>query len=165
MLVLVVLIVVALAFDFMNGFHDAANSIATVGSTRVLTPRAAVAWAAFFNFVAAFGFGVAVATTVGKGIVAPEVVDRAVIFAALVAAFLWDLITWRYGLPSSSSHALIAGLAGAGVAKAGFGVLLPAGLAEVGECIVVRPLGGSFLGVRCLLLILRPFCRSRPGRL
>src|SRR5213592_612797 len=97
MLILALLILVALAFDFMNGFHDAANSIATVVSTRVLTPRAAVAWAAFFNFVAAFGFGVAVATTVGKGIVAPEVVDRAVIFAALVAAFLWDLITCATG--------------------------------------------------------------------
>src|SRR6266566_371001 len=128
---IVLLILIALAFDFMNGFHDAANSIATVVSTRVLTPRMAVAWAAFFNFVAAFGFGVAVATTVGKGIVAPEVVDHAVIFAALVAAFLWDLITWHYGLPSSSSHALIAGLAGAGVAKAGVGVLLPAGLVMV----------------------------------
>ena len=105
MLVLVLLIVVALAFDFMNGFHDAANSIATVVSTRVLTPRMAVAWAAFFNFVAAFGFGVAVATTVGKGIVQPEVVDNAVICAGVSAAFVWDWITWRYALPSSSSHA------------------------------------------------------------
>src|SRR5213592_1060344 len=142
MLILALLILVALAFDFMNGFHDAANSIATVVSTRVLTPRAAVAWAAFFNFVAAFGFGVAVATTIGKGIVNPEVMDHAVIFAALVAAFLWDLITWHYGLPSSSSHALIAGLAGAGVAKAGFGVLLPAGLVKVVVFIVVSPLVG-----------------------
>src|SRR2546428_10281111 len=106
---IVLLILVALAFDFMNGFHDAANSIATVVSTRVLTPRMAVAWAAFFNFVAAFGFGVAVATTVGKGIVPPEGVDHAVIFAALVAAFLSDLITWDFGLPSSSSSALIPG--------------------------------------------------------
>src|ERR1051326_4696724 len=121
MLALVVLILVALAFDFMNGFHDAANSIAPVVSTRVLTPRAAVAWAAFFNFVAAFGFGVAVATTVGKGIVKPEVVDNGVIFAGVSAAFVWDWITWRYGLPSSSSHALIAGLAGAGAAKGGGG--------------------------------------------
>src|SRR2546428_12258579 len=102
MLVLVLLILVALAFDFMNGFHDAANSIATVVSTRVLTPRAAVAWAAFFNFVAAFGFGVAAATTVGEGIVAPAVVDRAVIFPALGAAFPWDLVTSRYRLPASS---------------------------------------------------------------
>src|SRR5258707_15894099 len=112
MLTLIGLIFVALAFDFMNGFHDAANSIATIVSTRVLTPRVAVAWAAFFNFVAAFGFGVAVATTIGKGIVAPEGIDNKGIFAALLAAFLWDVITWHYGLPSSSSHALIAGLAG-----------------------------------------------------
>src|SRR5436189_596981 len=159
---IVLLILVALAFDFMNGFHDAANSIATVGSTRVLTPRAAVAWAAFFNFVAAFGFGVAVATTVGKGIVAPEAVDRAVICAALVAAFLWDLITWRYGLPSSSSHALIAGLAGAGVAKAGVGVLLPAGLVKVVVFIVVSPLVGFFLGALFMVVIIRFVHRASP---
>src|SRR5499427_7250019 len=121
LLLVAFIIVVALAFDYINGFHDAANSIATVVSTRVLTPRQAVAWAAFFNFVAAFGFGVAVATTIGKGIVNPEVVDNRVIFAALSAAFLWDVITWHFGLPSSSSHALIAGMAGAGAAKGGFG--------------------------------------------
>jgi len=159
---IVLLILVALAFDFMNGFHDAANSIATVVSTRVLTPRMAVAWAAFFNFVAAFGFGVAVATTVGKGIVAPEVVDHAVIFAALVAAFLWDLITWHYGLPSSSSHALIAGLAGAGVAKAGVGVLLPAGLVKVVVFIVVSPLVGFFLGALFMVVIIRFVHRASP---
>src|SRR6058998_3170905 len=159
---IVLLILVALAFDFMNGFHDAANSIATVVSTRVLTPRMAVAWAAFFNFVAAFGFGVAVATTVGKGIVAPEAVDHAVIFAALVAAFLWDLITWRYGLPSSSSHALIAGLAGAGVAKAGVGVLLPAGLVKVVVFIVVSPLVGFFLGALFMVVIIRFVHRASP---
>src|SRR5213083_333047 len=151
---IVLLILVALAFDFMNGFHDAANSIATVVSTRVLTPRMAVAWAAFFNFVAAFGFGVAVATTVGKGIVAPEAVDRAVIFAALVAAFLWDLITWRYGLPSSSSHALIAGLAGAGAAKGGLGVLVPAGLIKVAIFIVVSPFVGFALGALFMVIAL-----------
>src|SRR5678809_1036643 len=134
------IIVVALAFDYINGFHDAANSIATVVSTRVLSPMQAVAWAAFFNFVAAFGFGVAVATTVGKGIVQPEIVDNAVIFAGLSAAFLWDVITWHYGLPSSSSHALIAGLAGAGVAKGGLGVLVPAGLIKVVVFIVVAPI-------------------------
>src|SRR5216117_2572618 len=159
---IVLLILVALAFDFMNGFHDAANSIATVVSTRVLTPRAAVAWAAFFNFVAAFGFGVAVATTVGKGIVAPEVVDHAVIFAALVGAFLWDLITWPYGLPSSSSHALIAGLAGAGIAKAGFGVLLPAGLVKVVVFIVVSPLVGFLLGALFMVVIVRFVHRASP---
>ena len=163
MLILVLLVLVALAFDFMNGFHDAANSIATIVSTRVLTPRVAVVWAAFFNFVAAFGFGVAVATTVGKGIVAPEAVDHAVIFAALVAAFLWDLITWRYGLPSSSSHALIAGLAGAGVAKAGFGVLLPAGLVKVVVFIVVSPLVGFLLGALFMLVIIRLVYRAAPA--
>jgi PiT family inorganic phosphate transporter len=163
MLVLVLLILVALAFDFMNGFHDAANSIATVVSTRVLTPRAAVAWAAFFNFVAAFGFGVAVATTVGKGIVQPDVVDNAVIFAALVAAFLWDLITWHYGLPSSSSHALIAGLAGAGVAKGGVGALVAAGLVKVVVFIVVSPLVGFVLGAALMVLTVRFVHRASPA--
>jgi PiT family inorganic phosphate transporter len=163
MLVLVLLILVALAFDFMNGFHDAANSIATIVSTRVLTPRAAVAWAAFFNFVAAFGFGVAVATTVGKGIVAPEVVDNAVIFAGLVAAFLWDLITWHYGLPSSSSHALIAGLAGAGVTKGGLAVLVPAGLIKVIVFIVVSPLVGFILGAALMLLTTQLVHRASPA--
>jgi PiT family inorganic phosphate transporter len=163
MLVLVFLIFVALAFDFMNGFHDAANSIATIVSTRVLTPRAAVAWAAFFNFVAAFGFGVAVATTVGKGIVEPEVVDRAVIFAALTSAFLWDLITWHYGLPSSSSHALIAGLAGAGVAKGGVGVLVPAGLIKVVVFIVVSPIVGFILGASLMLLMMHLVHRANPA--
>src|SRR5262244_2266195 len=128
MLSLVVLIVVvALVFDFINGFHDAANSIATVVSTRVLTPLQAVVWAAFFNFVAAFGFGVQVATTVGKGVVAAAVVDQWVILAGLIGAIVWDLITWVWGLPTSSSHALIGGFAGAGVAKAGFGSLVAAG--------------------------------------
>src|SRR2546425_8519510 len=120
---IVLLILVALAFDFMNGFHDAANSIATVVSTRVLTPRMAVAWAAFFNFVAAFGFGVSVATTVGKGVVDPKIVDHWVLLAGLIGAIVWDLVTWCWGLPTSSSHALIGGFAGAAVAKAGFGAL------------------------------------------
>src|SRR6059036_3360800 len=162
MLVLILLILVALAFDFMNGFHDAANSIATVVSTRVLTPRAAVAWATFFNFVAAFGFGVAVATTIGKGIVQPEVVDNSVIFSGLVAAFLWDLITWYYGLPSSSSHALIAGFAGAGVAKAGPGVLVVPGLVKVVVFIVVSPLVGFLLGALFMLVIIRFVHRATP---
>jgi len=163
MLVLVLLILVALAFDFMNGFHDAANSIATVVSTRVLTPRAAVAWAAFFNFVAAFGFGVAVATTVGKGIVAPDVVDNAVIFAGVFAAFIWDWITWHYGLPSSSSHALIAGLAGAGATKGGLGVLVPAGLTKVIVFIIVSPLVGFVLGATFMLVTVRIVHRHSPS--
>src|SRR2546426_9964918 len=160
---IVLLILVALAFDFMNGFHDAANSIATVVSTRVLTPRMAVAWAAFFNFVAAFGFGVAVATTVGKGIVRPEVVDNGVIAAGVSAAFVWDWITWRYGLPSSSSHALIAGLAGAGAAKGGLGVLVPAGLIKVAIFIVVSPIVGFLLGALFMVTALHIVNRASPA--
>ena len=121
LLLVVFIILVALAFDYINGFHDAANSIATVVSTRVLTPMQAVAWAAFFNFVAAFGFGVQVARTVGKGVVDAGIVDQWVILGGLVGAITWNLITWYYGIPSSSSHALIGGYAGAAVAKAGFG--------------------------------------------
>src|SRR6476469_9201668 len=118
---LIGLITVALAFDFLNGLHDSANSIATVVSTRVLRPRDAVIWAAFFNFIAFLFFGVHVAQTVGTGIVAAEVVDAAVIFGALMGAIVWNLITWWLGIPSSSSHALIGGLAGAAVTKAGLG--------------------------------------------
>src|SRR3989454_4078410 len=128
MLTLIALIaLVALIFDFINGFHDAANSIATVVSTRVLTPLQAVVWAAFFNFVAAFGFGVNVAKTVGKGVVEANIVDHWVILAGLLGAIAWDLITWYWGLPTSSSHALIGGFAGAAVGKAGLGAALPAG--------------------------------------
>jgi inorganic phosphate transporter, PiT family len=163
MIVLALLILVALAFDFMNGFHDAANSIATVVSTRVLTPRAAVAWAAFFNFVAAFGFGVAVATTIGKGIVKPEIVDNAVIFAGVAAAFVWDWITWRFGLPTSSSHALIAGLAGAGATKGGLGVLIPAGLIKVAVFIVLSPLVGLMLGAFFMITTIRVVHRASPA--
>src|SRR5881397_140233 len=120
-LIAVGLIFTALVFDFLNGFHDAANSIATVVSTRVLTPGQAVLWAAFFNFVAAFGFGTAVASTIGNGMVDINVVTFSVIFSGLVGAILWDLATWWVGLPTSSSHALIGGYAGAAIAKAGFG--------------------------------------------
>src|SRR5476649_2245948 len=116
---------VALAFDFINGFHDAANSIATVVGTRVLTPKKAVAWAAFFNFVAAFSLETRVAKTIGKDIVNPAVVDPVLVFAALVGAIVWNLATWWWGLPSSSSHALIGGFAGAAVMKAGPGALMP----------------------------------------
>src|SRR2546421_8715111 len=138
MLSLVVFIViVALVFDFINGFHDAANSIATVVSTRVLTPLQAVVWAAVFNFVAAFGFGVNVATTVGRGVVHPDVVDPRVILAALVGAISWDLITWYWGLPTSSSHALIGGLTGAALVKAGVVGVVPAGVVYIGPVIVV----------------------------
>src|SRR3954468_11400972 len=120
----VAIIGIALVFDFINGFHDSANSIATIVSTRVLTPRLAVLWAAFFNFIAAFGFGVKVATTIGKGVIHPGIADPTVILAGLIGAIVWDLITWYSGLPTSSSHALIGGFAGAAVVKAGWGAII-----------------------------------------
>ena len=165
MLTLVVFIVlVALVFDFINGFHDAANSIATVVSTRVLTPLQAVAWAAFFNFVAAFGFGVSVARTVGKGVVEANVVDQWVILAGLVGAIAWDVITWYWGLPTSSSHALIGGFAGAAVAKAGFGSLVAAGLVKIGVFMILAPLLGLTVGFAMMLLTVRTFRNATPGR-
>ena len=166
MLTLVVFIVlVALVFDFINGFHDAANSIATVVSTRVLTPLQAVVWAAFFNFVAAFGFGVQVARTVGKGVVDASVVDQWVILAALAGAIAWDLITWYWGLPTSSSHALIGGFAGAAVAKAGLGSLVAAGLIKIGAFMVLAPMLGMTIGFAMMLLTVRTFRRATPGRI
>jgi PiT family inorganic phosphate transporter len=162
--VLIALIAIALAFDFMNGFHDAANSVATIVSTRVLSPRAAVAWAAFFNFVAAFGFGVEVATTIAKGIVDPTIVDNSVIFAGVTAAIIWDVITWYYGLPTSSSHALIAGFAGAAVAKGGWEVLIVSSLARIMAFIVVSPLIGLTLGVLLTALTLWIVRRKAPAR-
>src|SRR5437867_357025 len=133
------IVLTALVFDFLNGFHDAANSIATVVSTRVLSPGQAVIWAAFFNFVAAFTFGTAVAKTIGKGMIDISAVSFAVIFGGLVGAIVWDLITWYYGLPTSSSHALIGGYAGAAVAKAGLGVIIPSGWTKTLLYIVVAP--------------------------
>ncbi len=165
MLSIVVLIVlVALIFDFINGFHDAANSIATVVSTRVLTPLQAVVWAAFFNFVAAFGFGVHVATTVGKGVVHADIVDQWVILAGLVGAIVWDLVTWWWGLPTSSSHALIGGFAGAAVIKAGFGSLVASGLVKIGVFMVLAPLIGFVVGFLMMLLTMWVFRRQTPGR-
>jgi inorganic phosphate transporter, PiT family len=162
---LVVFIVfVALVFDFINGFHDAANSIATVVSTRVLTPLQAVVWAAFFNFVAAFGFGVHVANTVGKGVVDTDIVDQWVILAGLVGAIAWDLVTWWWGLPTSSSHALIGGFAGAAVAKAGFGALVAPGLVKIGVFMVLAPLIGFVVGFLMMLLTIWIFRRATPGR-
>jgi PiT family inorganic phosphate transporter len=143
----IVLVAVALIFDFINGFHDAANSIATVVSTRVLSPGRAVAWAAFFNFVAAFAFGTAVAKTVGSGMVDLSVVTFSVIFAGLTGAILWDLFTWYYGLPTSSSHALFGGYAGAAVAKAGFGAIIAAGWTKTLIFMVVAPLIGTLAGL------------------
>ena len=160
--VLIALIAVALAFDFLNGLHDAANSIATVVSTRVLSPHYAVGWAAFFNFVAFLFFGVHVAQTIGTGIVAAEVVDAAVIFGALSGAICWNLITWWLGIPSSSSHALIGGLAGAGVMKAGTGAIVWSGLGVTGAAIVLSPLLGFFLALLLVLAVAWTFVRSTP---
>jgi PiT family inorganic phosphate transporter len=162
--IVILIVVVALVFDFINGFHDAANSIATVVSTRVLTPLQAVVWAAFFNFVAAFGFGVQVATTVGKGVVQPAVVDQWVILAGLAGAIVWDLITWYWGLPTSSSHALIGGFAGAAVVKAGFGSLVAAGLVKIGVFMILAPVIGLAIGFVLMVLTLNVFKNQTPGR-
>jgi PiT family inorganic phosphate transporter len=167
---LVGLIVIALAFDFLNGLHDAANSIATVVSTRVLSPVVAVFWAAFFNFIAFLVFGLHVANTMGKGIIDANIVDPAVIFGALIGAIFWNVVTWIYGIPSSSSHALIGGLVGAGIAKAGFGAVIWSGLGTVALFIVLSPLIG--LALAGLLMIaaawasvrLTPFAADRRFR-
>src|SRR5512132_4220235 len=144
--IVVALIALALVFDFLNGFHDAANSIATVVSTRVLTPGFAVLWAAFFNFVAVFVLGEAVAKTVGKGIVTPEAVNNHVLLSGLVGAIIWNLLTWWLGLPSSSSHALMGGLGGAAIAKAGLGSLISSGWVKPVLFIFLSPLIGMVLG-------------------
>ena len=161
--VIIMLVALALAFDFMNGFHDAANAIATIVSTGVLRPGQAVIWAAFFNFVALWVFGLSVAATIGKGMVNPNVVDFHVIFGALIGALAWNVITWYYGIPSSSSHALIGGMIGATVAKAGVGALNSAGITKTVVFILVAPLMGFALGATLLLLIAWIFRRSTPG--
>ncbi len=162
--VVVMLVVLALAFDFMNGFHDAANSIATVVSTGVLKPGQAVLFAAFFNFIAIFVFHLSVAATVGKGIVHPGIVDTHVIFGALVGAITWNFITWYYGIPSSSSHALIGGIVGAVIAKAGTGALIATGIFKTVAFIFVSPLLGFTLGSFMMLLVAWAFRRSTPSR-
>jgi PiT family inorganic phosphate transporter len=164
LLLVVVVIAVALIFDYNNGFHDAANSIATVVSTRVLTPGKAVIWAAFFNFAAAFGFGTAVARTVGAGMIDINVVTYAVILAGLVGAIVWDLITWYYGLPTSSSHALIGGYAGAAIAKAGTGVVIASGWTKTLVFIVLAPMLGMTLGIVLMLGNYWIFRRFAPAR-
>ena len=159
---LIGLIATALIFDFINGLHDAANSIATIVSTRVLRPSLAVFWAAFFNFVAFMVFGLSVATTVGKGIVEPEIVTAGVVFAALCGAIVWDVVTWLLGIPSSSSHALIGGLVGAGVARAGFHAVVWSGFLKTAAAIVVSPALGFVLALLLVAGVSWIFVRSTP---
>jgi PiT family inorganic phosphate transporter len=159
---LIALIGVALAFDFLNGLHDAANSIATIVSTRVLKPQYAVAWAAFFNFIAFLFFGLHVATTVGKGIVDAAIIDPQVIFGSLMGAISWNLITWALGIPSSSSHALIGGLLGAGTAKAGLGAVIWTGVFKTSAAIVMSPAIGLLLALLLVLIISWIFRRFTP---
>jgi inorganic phosphate transporter, PiT family len=161
---LVLLVLLALAFDFMNGFHDAANSIATVVSTGVLKPWQAVLWAAFFNVLAFAVFHLSVASTVGKGIIDPSFVDSRLIFGALIGAIAWNLVTWYYGIPSSSSHALIGGMIGAAVAKAGFAPLLAPGIIKTASFIIISPLLGMALGALIMLLLSHLFFRQTPRR-
>jgi PiT family inorganic phosphate transporter len=165
MTIVVAIVLIALVFDYINGFHDAANSIATIVSTRVLTPRRAVAWAAFFNFIAFVIFPLHVAHTVGKGIIDPKIVDDAVLVGALGGAIAWNLITWWYGLPSSSSHALVGGLLGAGISKGGLAVVQTAGVVKVAIFIVVSPVLGLLLGGLMMVLVAWVFRRSHPGRI
>ncbi len=159
------IIAVALVFDFLNGFHDAANSIATVVSTRVLSPGVAVIWAAFFNFLAAFVFPHKVATTIGKGLISPEVATEYVILAGLIGAVFWNLLTWLLGLPTSSSHALIGGFAGAAVAKVGIGAIIPSGWTKTLVSMFVSPVVGLALGLGLMVLVSWVFQRSAPSRI
>ena len=160
----IAIVLVALAFDFSNGFHDAANSIATVVSTRVLTPRLAVAWAAFFNFAAFAIFGVHVAKTIAKGIVHPDVVTPDIVLAALIGALVWNLLTWWLGLPTSSSHALIGGFVGSALVGAGPAAIIGAGLTKVAIFIVVSPMLGLMMGFTAMLAVSWIFWRSTPSR-
>ncbi len=168
-LLLVFLIGIALLFDLLNGMHDAANSIATIVSTRVLSPFYAVLWAAFFNFAAYFigthfGFEAKVASTIGKGLINPDMVNNAVIFGALMGAITWNVITWRLGIPSSSSHALVGGIIGAGVAKAGFSAIVWGGLSKTLVAIVLSPVTGFVLGTLLVVLVSWLFVRANPAR-
>ncbi len=158
------ILLVALAFDFVNGFHDAANSIATVVSTRVLSPSAAVAWAAFWNFVAAFVFGTAIAKTIGKGMIDLSVVDSTVVLGGLLGAIIWDLVTWWLGLPTSSSHALVGGYGGAAIAKAGFSAIIASGWTKTLAFIVVAPLMGLTLALILTVALSWALRRSLPRR-
>src|SRR3989475_4987176 len=162
--IVVFLVLLALAFDFLNGFHDAANSIATIVSTGAMSPHWAVAWAAFFNFIAFLVFGFAVATTIGRAIDDPAIVDVSVVFGALCVAFAWNLFAWCYGIPSSSSHALVGGIIGAGVAKAGVGKLVAGGVLKTAAAIVVSPLFGFVLAITLMIAVSWIFARSTPRR-
>jgi inorganic phosphate transporter, PiT family len=162
LLYLIGLIAVALAFDFLNGLHDAANSIATIVSTRVLPPQYAVFWAAFFNFIAFLFFGLHVAQTVGTGIITPDIIDDYVIFGALMGAISWNLLTWALGIPSSSSHALIGGLVGAGIAKAGIGTVVWSGVIRTGSAVVFSPALGFVLALFLILAVSWIFVRRTP---
>ena len=161
-LLVIILVAVALAFDFLNGLHDAANSIATIVSTRVLAPRYAVAWAAFFNFIAFLVFGLHVAATIGTGIVASGVIGDQVVFAALVGAIIWNIVTWLAGIPSSSSHALIGGLVGAGICKGGWSAVVWSGLGKTVAAIVLSPASGFVLALLLVLLVSWAFLRVAP---
>jgi inorganic phosphate transporter, PiT family len=160
--VLIGLVIIALAFDFLNGFHDAANSVATIVSTRVLRPSYAVGWAAFFNFIAFLVFGLHVAQTLGTGIVEAQIVDARVVFGALTGAIVWNLVTWFFGIPSSSSHALIGGLLGAGLAKGGTGIVVWSGLSKTAAAIVLSPLLGFILALALVLAVSWIFVRRTP---
>ncbi|MDR3477701.1 MAG: inorganic phosphate transporter [Gammaproteobacteria bacterium] len=164
MTLVIITIALALFFDFLNGFHDAANSIATIVSTRVLKPHWAVIWAAFFNFIAFAFFGLNVAATIGTGLIDPGIVNVELVFAALIGAILWNLFTWYFGLPSSSSHALIGGLLGAAIAKAGLSPLKFAGITKVVLAIVISPLLGMILGLLMMFIITRLFFHFTPSR-
>src|SRR5712672_2309021 len=159
---LIALIAVALLFDFLNGLHDAANSIATIVSTRVLRPQYAVAWAAFFNFIAFLFFGLHVAQTIGTGIVDVSIVTPRVIFGALTGAIVWNVVTWLAGIPSSSSHALIGGLVGAGLCKGGWKVIVWSGLSKTAAAIVLSPATGFFLALLLILIVSWSFVRANP---
>lgn len=159
----IVIIALALIFDFVNGFHDAANSIATVVSTRVLTPLQGVVWAAFFNFIAAFTFGTAVAHTIGAGLIDVNKVDNLVIFSGLIGAIVWDILTWYFALPTSSSHALIGGYAGAALVKAGFEVIILSGWVKTLAFIIIAPLLGWVLGTLLMFAIYWLFRKQSPG--
>jgi inorganic phosphate transporter, PiT family len=165
LMIVIGIIVVALVFDFMNGFHDAANSIATIVSTRVLSPQRAVIWAAFFNFIAFLFFGLSVANTIGKGVIDPKIIDSSIIFSALVGAIVWNIITWYYGIPSSSSHALIGALGGAAVAKSGVSALTLSGFTKIGLSIFLSPIFGFILAFIFMTLVSIIFFKANPMKM